>query len=390
MRKLDDVSEHEAAALGEEWMARVLCARERRRMIQRATKIVQASSAFVEAKGERDMLLAVAFAHSRDREIVFKEDVHGYFLDGQRLPLSVSGFYMRHFVGFDAPGKVESSIETWRLKQRNKYYPLLKAVDAYRVPGDAQRRVILAGWELNGDTQSSLGTAMHRAIELTLNNECIPDAERVGDENSGEHECPLSQIIADTFNLSGRRLSALAKATREAARTGTFDFSFERGTEPVRTDTPEFALFLDWLNENDHLVPVRTEWSIWARDLQLGGQIDAVFLDSLTGQLVMVDWKRSKSMDIEPKCFPDTKPDELYGKPPFENVPNTNFGHYQVQQNCYSMILLRYYGVVISKMFLLRCHPSLKKAEMYEVPDLSAEVKAMFEARRVELREGTV
>ena len=57
--------------------------------------VAASASAAAEAKGERPLLLAVAFEHPRDARIRFVEGSHSYFLDGVKVPLSVSGLWAR-------------------------------------------------------------------------------------------------------------------------------------------------------------------------------------------------------------------------------------------------------------------------------------------------------
>lgn len=420
---LRDVSEDEAAEAAQPWLGRALDATEHSQAKKRASTRVIAASDATDAKGERDLLLAVAFAHPRDPEIRFVEECHGYFLDGARVPLSVSGLWGKYFSHFDAPATVKRSIDRWRRNPRNKYYDVLKALDALHVPRSEQGKVIMAGWDLNGDRQSALGTAMHRAIELTLNDEPIPEEDADPSDTEPDESDPdapywtARRTFATVFNLEGPRLSWLTNAARQAALSKTFDAKVIRGTEPLRTHTPEFEQFTRWWQSHEDLAPLRTEWSVWARDLRLAGQIDSIFWSITTGEIVMVDWKRSRELqyftmdedtrefyavrtDMDgkymhdatgkpdregkymPTVFPGSSEEECYGKAPFDKVPNTNFGHYVLQQNMYAEILRRYYGITVARMYLLRLHPNIEEAQMLLVPDLSREVQVVFDERR--------
>lgn len=58
------------------------------------------------------------------------------------------------------------------------------------------------------------------------------------------------------------------------------------------------------------------------------------------------------------------------------------------QQNTYAQLLLRHYGVKISRMFLLKIHPLQKGYVLKEVPDISAAVQRAFVEREEELATG--
>lgn len=161
-----------------------------------------------DAKGERELLLAVAFAHPRDARIKFVEDIHAYFLDGERVPISVTGFYMRYFREFEADAEIDKRIERWRGKPSAKYYELLRELSEQGASVEVQKRVISEGWRLNGNTQSSLGTATHRAIELVLNGEEMPPAppppverEHSDDENDDGSSWKLEEARDPVSNL---------------------------------------------------------------------------------------------------------------------------------------------------------------------------------------------
>ena len=121
-----------------------------------------------EAKGERALLLARAFAHPRDSRIRFEEGAHAYFLDGARMPLSVSGLWAKYFSHFNASAALRG-IERWRSNEDSPYYLLLRCLDLEGVPRAEQPEVIRLLWQESGTHASGAGTALHRAIELRLN-----------------------------------------------------------------------------------------------------------------------------------------------------------------------------------------------------------------------------
>jgi len=270
-----------------DWCRSVTDAGERARLIEKERAYVVAASAAApidDAKGERELLLARALAHPRDARIRFHEESHSYFLDGVRVPLSVSGIYSKYFGHFDAPGVIRKNADKWRSDPSSKYFPILRVMESLQIPAQRQFRVIEEAWAANGNHQSALGTALHRAIELRLNEESIPESAEDAPQAVAE-DALCDELVGDVFNLPRykshlctqsfpRDLSSqilrrtCAASISEFARTGA-RVSKARTTLPVRTDVQEFAYFEAWRMNRPELVPIRCEWSIWSEELQV-------------------------------------------------------------------------------------------------------------------------
>ena len=174
----------------------------------------------------------------------------------------------------------------------SKYFTFLKAMDSAGVPRDRQAGVVEAAWSANGNHQSALGTALHRAVELTLNEERViepPDAE----EQCIAYTCPVhTGLVSELFKLP----PAAAAAIRSYALTGA-PIEDSREVLPPRVTVKEYRYFEQWWSDNPQLLPARTEWSIYSWRLKLAGQLDGLFYDAVDNIHVMADWKRTASMD---------------------------------------------------------------------------------------------
>ena len=275
------------------WAEMIRIPAERSRLLSLA-KMVTVSASGMDAKGERDLLLARAFAHPRDAHIRFVEDTHKYYLHGAQVPLSVTGLYTKYFEEFDATKVVNGCIARWGCDRKNKYYPIINAMKALKVPEGAQKDAIKRAWALNGEHQSALGTALHRAIELALNEEDIPEARArstspnlealVSDEPPGPRDTILAELTGPSFNLPRAKAAAVLDHMVCPDTIGDAD----REVAPIRTDVVEYQYFLDWWWDNPQLTPIRTEWSLWCSDMQLAGQLDCLMLDLATDEFVLV------------------------------------------------------------------------------------------------------
>ena len=74
-----------------------------------------------------------------------------------------------------------------------------------------------------------------------------------------------------------------------------------RAVVPVRGN-PEFKLFLQFLPQMVSMTAFRTEWTIYADQERLAGSIDFV-AQNREGDLVLVDWKRSKQLRTKYRAF---------------------------------------------------------------------------------------
>lgn len=152
---------------------------------------------------------------------------------------------------------------------------------------------IKAEWEASGTAASSLGTLMHADIERFLNEEPV--------------------LNPDTKEFSHFRL---------------FWGEFQR--------------------TNPGFVPYRTEWLVYDEDYKRAGSIDCV-LSNAAGQLIILDWKRSKEIKMENNYEK--------GLGPFTHLPNCNYWHYSLQLNIYRHILETKYNKQVVGMYIVVLHP---------------------------------
>jgi len=124
--------------------------------------------------------------------------------------------------------------------------------------------------------------------------------------------------------------------------------------EPViNPNTTEFKMFNNfWQSfqaKYPDYKPYRTEWIVYDEDIKLSGSIDFILKNDITGDLMILDWKRSKKIEMENKWEKGFKP--------FDKFPNCNYSHYSLQLNIYRHILINKYKQKISFMMLVILHP---------------------------------
>lgn len=272
--------------------------------------------------------------HARDARVRFFEAAHKYVLDGEHIfPKSVSGVWSQYFGTFDAKGIIRRKFGTWAETPNNKYYALITYMrNDLALSVDECRARIANTWTKHGTAMSTLGTRMHRAIELLLNNPRAVEHAEVRNEITSPEMRQFSEWHA-----------------RFVAKDG----------------------------DGAGYVPYRTEWSIYIAledgTPVIAGQIDSLWRHTATGDTIMIDWKRTHHF-LSPTM-------EFYrrGHGHAAELPDNAYWHYAVQQNLYAAILRRYYDIDVSAMYLLQAHPMIDSANCVRVKDLSRTVDAMLD-----------
>jgi ATP-dependent exoDNAse (exonuclease V) beta subunit len=234
-------------------------------------------------------------------------------------------------------------------------------------------------WQLNGERQSSLGTALHRMCELHMNGNSQPPlpADFVFETPVMMDGSPLQVAYRE---LTSRHNLRDVDAARVLGSVGKVEPVAAPPAPPPREDVKEFEFYLDWRRKNPHIIPIRTEMNVWSEEMKLAGQIDALVFDSKQNIFAIYDWKRSKSMDYTAfggRC----------GLPPFNDMPETNYSHYCLQQAIYAALLDKFYNISVKRAVLLQLHPNYDTWVEHDVPlsSLRSRIDLIFKDRTEEV-----
>lgn len=227
--------------------------------------------------------------HPRDKDIVFREDIHEYTIKGyDKKPISVTTLIHEYFPKFNPDAVIDKMMKSKNWLQ-SKYY-------------GQSKEEIKAGWEKSGEEASGSGTIMHKSIEDYLN------------------------------GIS------------------------------VLNNSKEFSMFKafwnDFCKQYPSLKPYRTEWIVFDESVGVAGSIDCI-LSNEKGELVILDWKRSKEIKMSNNFEK--------GLGPFCNLQNCNYHHYSLQLNFYRHILETKYNKKVIFMMLVVLHPNQSSYKCYPV-----------------------
>lgn len=269
-------------------------------------------------------------AHSRDKDIQFFEEGHLYIIynNPNIKYTSVTTWVHQFFEKFDADLIISKMMNGKSWKIGHKYWNMTP-------------QEIKDSWNKNSSAVSSAGTKMHYDIECFMNNT----------QFQGKY---THQQLYDLYCLD---------------------------ENTIMEDNKEWTYFINYIRDLPHMVPYRTEWTVFHDDLKISGSIDMVY-EKDDGSLAIYDWKRSKDI---------TKINN-FNKFATEScichLPDSNFWHYALQLNIYRRILQDKYDKIVSELCLVRLHPDAKEKnyELIPVPIMDQEINDLVSLRMCTLQ----
>lgn len=267
-----------------------------------------------------------------DSRIDFDESSHTYYLDGQKLQGSSTGFIHSYFNEFDADDAIRKMRNGKKWNQDHKYY-------------DWTDEEIKKDWERNRDNSATSGTRMHELIEWFYNG-LVTKAQLK--HMADEHGMPELLQFLEFQNKMIEQVDV---------KNGDSDSSFA-------------------------LVPFRTELRVFYEPpgqphLTLAGSVDMLYyecpaLARSDLDLVLCDWKRSK--EIKYTSYRSIEK----GRGPCSHLDDCNFNHYSLQLNLYQWMIQRKTPYRITRRFICVFHPNQHSFQMLPVADMQETITKMM------------
>jgi hypothetical protein len=245
----------------------------------------------------------------REGRISFREDVHEYTVDGVvKVPRSVTGVVHSYASHFDSLKAVACMRKGRNWEHKQHEF----AKECGEVMTDEE---IVQLWQDRGKVASARGTLLHYHAETFLNG-CLV-------------EPPHSREFTQVLDI------------------------------------------IHWLRDAGW-EPYRTEVCLFHCQLALAGQCDALFFkDTNTGDLAIVDWKRSKRISF------DSPFQRL--SPPLEHLEDCNGWLYSLQLNVYRYVLESEYGCHVAAMYIAQVHSDLPGPRVIRCPRMGEEIELIIE-----------
>lgn len=126
---------------------------------------------------------------------------------------------------------------------------------------------------------------------------------------------------------------------------------------------------------DDRLEHLADEYVIGSPEYDICSAIDHLFINKLTGGLVLVDYKTNS----------DIHKNERYAKNmkvPSSHLKDDKLTHYAIQLSIYKYIVEKYTNLKFEEMFIVWFSENIENYQIIEVPYLYKEVKNILELRR--------
>lgn len=125
----------------------------------------------------------------------------------------------------------------------------------------------------------------------------------------------------------------------------------------------------------DRLEHLADEFVIGSESYNLASAIDHLFINKLTGGLVLVDYKTNSDIHKNEKYAKNMKV-------PLSHLKDTTLNHYAIQLSIYKYLVEKYTNLKIEEFFIVYMSENIENYEIIEVPYLYKEVKNILEFRR--------
>lgn len=131
--------------------------------------------------------------------------------------------------------------------------------------------------------------------------------------------------------------------------------------------------YYDYKDRLEHLAD---EFVVGSEEFDIASAIDHLFINKLTGGLVLVDYKTNS----------DIHKSERYAKQmkvPLQHIKDFTLNHYYIQLSLYKYLVEKYTGLKVEEMFIVYMSENIENYEIIPIPYLKKEVEKILENRRV-------
>ena len=132
---------------------------------------------------------------------------------------------------------------------------------------------------------------------------------------------------------------------------------------------------IDYSERLEHLFD---EYIIGSEEYDIASAIDHLFINKLTGGLVLVDYKTNSYLSGYNKKAYSKKM-----KVPLQHLNDDALHHYYIQLSIYKYIVEKYTNLKIEDMFIVYMSENIDNYKIIEIPYLKNEVEKILENRRV-------
>ena len=141
-----------------------------------------------------------------------------------------------------------------------------------------------------------------------------------------------------------------------------------------------YNFYRDYKDLYEHLAD---EYTIGSEEYDIASAVDHLFINKITGGLVLVDYKTNSYLTGHNK--------KAYSKPmkiPLHELNDDSLHHYYIQLSMYKFIIEKYTNLKVDEMFIVYMSENIDNYEIIDIPYLEKEVEEILENRRKENMNG--
>ena len=172
---------------------------------------------------------------------------------------------------------------------------------------------------------------------------------------------------------------AQSRWSKELYELDKFDESDKYLDAVLKIQKQAVNFYEDYKDIFEHLYD---EFVVGSEEYDLASAIDHLFINKLTGGLVLVDYKTNTVL----KGYNDDDKNTRYTKPmkvPLRHIKDVTLNHYYLQLSIYKYLIEKYTNLKVDEMFIVYFTENNENYEIIEIPYLKKEVKKILENRRV-------
>lgn len=150
-----------------------------------------------------------------------------------------------------------------------------------------------------------------------------------------------------------------------------FDGEYLKAIDKIESQADRF--YNDYKDRLEHLAD---EFVIGSDEYSIASAIDHLFINKLTGGLVLVDYKTNSDIHKNEKYAKNMKV-------PLSHLKDTTLNHYAIQLSIYKYLVEKYTNLKIEEFFIVYMSENIDNYEIIDVPYLEKEVIKILENRRI-------
>ena len=222
-----------------------------------------------------------------------------------------------------------------------------------------------------------VGNSVTRLIEEFTNefdSQTIAERVAIRDNKSVQEVLDEWKYKNDFACLKGSTCHEFAQSLWSGKEWTWYDFNDDHDYNMaiIKIQNQAHQFYDDYKDSLEHLAD---EFIIGSDEYNIASAIDHLFINKLTGGLILVDYKTNS----------DIYKNERYAKKmkvPLSHLKDDTLTHYAIQLSIYKYLVEKYTNLKFEEMFIVWFSENIDDYQIIEVPYLYKEVKNILELRR--------